>query len=45
MGIPTRHIHSHNGILDLDDVEKAITLLIEVVKRLDEKTVKSFTEI
>ncbi|WP_455142849.1 M42 family metallopeptidase [Candidatus Hodarchaeum mangrovi] len=45
LGIPTRHIHSHNGILDLGDVEKAVSLLIEVIKRLDLNTVKSFTEI
>lgn len=45
IGIPTRHIHSHHGILDLSDVENAVTLLVEVIKRLDEKTVKSFTEI
>ncbi len=43
LGIPTRHIHSHHGILDLTDVENAITLLIEVIKRLDTKTVESFT--
>lgn len=45
LGIPTRHIHSHHGILDLNDVENAIELLVEVIKRLDEKTVKSFTEL
>lgn len=45
LGVPTRHIHSHNGILDLGDVEKAVNLLIEVIKRLDQKTVASFTEI
>ena len=45
LGIPTRHIHSHNGILDLGDVEKAVSLLIEVIKRLDLDTVNSFTEI
>jgi len=45
ISVPTRHIHSHNGILDLGDVEKAVNLLIEVIKRLDQKTVASFTEI
>lgn len=45
IGIPTRHIHSHNGILDLDDVENAIQLLIAVIKKLDKKTVASFTEL
>ncbi|MHA2364632.1 MAG: M42 family metallopeptidase [Candidatus Hodarchaeales archaeon] len=45
LGVPTRHIHSHNGILDLADVEKTINLLVEIIKRLDQKTVDSFTEI
>ena len=45
LGVPTRHIHSHNGILDLNDVEAAVTLLIEVLKRLDADTVASFTAI
>jgi endoglucanase len=45
IGVPTRHIHSHNGILDLGDVEKTVMLLIEVIKRLDQKTVDSFTQI
>ena len=44
-GIATRHIHSHYGILDMDDVEKCVDLLIEVIKRLDQKTVDSFTKI
>ncbi|MFW9787963.1 MAG: M42 family metallopeptidase, partial [Candidatus Thorarchaeota archaeon] len=45
LGIPTRYIHSHNGMLDLGDVEAAVQLLVEVLQRLDESTVKSFTEI
>lgn len=45
IGIPTRHIHSHHGMLDLTDVEAAVDLLVEVIKRLDEKTVASFTEL
>ncbi|MFX1539295.1 MAG: M42 family metallopeptidase [Promethearchaeota archaeon] len=45
VGVTTRHIHSHVGILSLDDIEKTIDLLIAVVKGLDIKTVKSFTSI
>jgi len=45
LSIPTRHIHSHNGILDLGDVEKAIKLIKEVIIRLDQKNIDSFTEI
>ncbi len=43
--VPTRHIHSHVALVSLDDIENAIALLIEVVKRLDKKTVDSFTAI
>ncbi len=43
LGIPTRYIHSHNGMLDLEDVESAVQLLVEVLKKLDENAVKSFT--
>jgi putative aminopeptidase FrvX len=45
LGIPTRHIHSHYGILDVEDLEKCVDLLIEILKRLDQKTVDSFTKI
>jgi endoglucanase len=45
IGIPTRHIHAHNGIIDLDDVDNAIKLILELVKRLDKNTVESFTTI
>lgn len=45
LGIPTRHIHSHVGLLDLADVDHCVNLLIAVIKRLDAKTVASFTAI
>jgi endoglucanase len=45
IGVPTRHIHSHVGILNLDDIEKTIDLLVAVVKGLDEKMVKGFTKL
>jgi putative aminopeptidase FrvX len=41
LSIPTRHIHSHVGILDLKDVEAAIDLLVELVGMLDGDTVDS----
>ncbi len=43
IGVPTRHIHAHAGMMSLKDVENTTRLLVEVVKRLDNKTVKSFT--
>ncbi len=45
IGVPTRHIHSHHAVLDLEDVENGIQLLVEVIKRLDDKTVRSFTQL
>jgi len=45
IGVPTRHIHSHVGIINLDDVENAIKLLVAAVKSLDRRTVESFTEL
>ncbi len=43
VSVPTRHIHSHSGLLSLKDTENAVRLIIELVKRLDEKTVEGFT--
>ncbi|MDP2644133.1 MAG: M42 family metallopeptidase [Desulfobacterales bacterium] len=44
LGVPIRYAHSHVGILNLDDYEHTLQLLIELLKRLDAKTVASFTE-
>lgn len=43
IGVPTRNIHSHVGLLSFEDVENAIKLTLELVKRFDEKTVSGFT--
>jgi len=40
---PTRHIHSHVGIISFDDVENAVKLTIELIKRFDKETVAGFT--
>ncbi|MEM2960915.1 MAG: M42 family metallopeptidase [Candidatus Bathyarchaeia archaeon] len=45
LGVPTRHIHSHVGMISVQDLENAIRLVIEAVKRLDNETVMSFTSI
>ena len=42
IGVPTRYIHSHAGILHSSDYDNAVKLAVEAVKRLDEKTVRSF---
>ncbi len=45
LGVPTRHIHSHHGMLDISDVESAVDLLVEIIRNLDEDTAKSFTQL
>ncbi|MFC1805824.1 M42 family metallopeptidase [Planctomycetota bacterium] len=39
IGIATRYIHSHAGILHADDYDNAVKLIVEAIKRLDAKTV------
>ena len=39
LAVPTRHIHSHNSILCRDDYDKALRLVVAVVKKLDAATV------
>lgn len=39
IAVPTRYIHSHYGIIHRDDYENAVKLVLELVKRLDAKTV------
>ncbi len=41
--VPTRHIHSHVGLLSLKDTEDAVMLVVELLKKLDWETVNSFT--
>jgi len=43
IGVPTRHIHTHVGLFSLEDLENTVKLVVELVKRLDKKTVESFT--
>ena len=43
IGVPARHIHSHSSIIHRDDYDNAVKLLVALVKRLDEKTVRDFT--
>lgn len=45
IGVPTRHIHSHNAIIHRDDFENTVKLLRGIIQKLDKKTVdeiKSF---
>jgi endoglucanase len=45
IGVPTRHIHSHVGLLSMADAENCVKLIIELIKVLDKKTVAAFTEV
>ena len=40
IGIATRYIHSHAGILHRDDFENTVKLVVEVIKKLDAETVQ-----
>ena len=44
IGVPTRYIHSHAGILHADDYANALKLLLALILHLDAKTVGKFTE-
>ena len=40
IGVPTRHIHSHSAIMHRDDYDRALDLIVTLVKKLDAATVK-----
>ena len=44
IGPPTRYVHSHNSIMHRKDYESVVKLIVELMKRLDQKTVRSLTE-
>ena len=41
IGVATRYIHSHIGIIDRSDYDNTVRLVTEVIKALDKKTVAS----
>ena len=41
--VPTRYIHGHVGVLHRNDYDNLVKLLVEIAKKLDAKTVASFT--
>ncbi|HHU18839.1 MAG TPA: M42 family metallopeptidase [Bacilli bacterium] len=43
IGIATRYIHSHAGIIHEDDFDHAVKLIVEVIKQLDKDTVHEIT--
>ncbi len=44
IGVPTRHIHSHQGIIQRSDFDATVRLVVELVKRLDAATVAGLTQ-
>jgi len=44
LGVPTRYIHGHVGILHRDDYDRAVKLIVEVIQQLDEEKVGEFME-
>lgn len=43
IGVPTRHIHSHNSILKRVDIDDTIELVLKVLKKLNKRTVTNLT--
>lgn len=41
--LPTRYTHSHTGIIDRADFDQAVDLLVEILTRLDGKTVSDIS--
>ena len=44
IGVPTRHIHSHAGILHREDYDHAVHLVSAAIMKLDVTTVESLTK-
>jgi len=43
LNVPTRHIHSHVGVFCMNDLDNCVKLVVDLLKRLDKKTVDGFT--
>ena len=43
IGVPARHIHSHNSLIHRDDFDNAVQLVTAVVAKLDAATVEKLT--
>jgi endoglucanase len=35
IGVPVRYMHVHNGVMDRADFDATVTLLVNIIKRLD----------
>jgi endoglucanase len=43
IGVPIRYIHTHVGIINMDDYENTLKLMLLLIRNLDAKTVKGLT--
>jgi len=43
LGVPSRYIHSHNSVIDINDYLAMVNLAIALVQRLDQKEVDALT--
>lgn len=43
LGVPTRHIHTHAGIMHLRDYEQSVDLIVALCRKLDAATVAGLT--
>jgi endoglucanase len=44
LGVPTRYIHSHSGIIHRRDYEQTIKLLLAIIQRLDEQVLANLLD-
>jgi endoglucanase len=44
VAVPTRHIHSHAGIIHRDDYDQTVRLVTAVIKKLNAETVENLTK-
>ncbi len=42
LGIPTRYIHSHTSVLDINDIEHTIKLALKMIEKISEEKKASF---
>lgn len=42
IGVPVRYIHSHHGFASMADYKNSVKLAVEIIKNLDDETIKSF---
>jgi putative aminopeptidase FrvX len=45
LGLPTRHVHSHNAILRREDFDNAVKLTTAVINKLDKQTVEGLAPV